>query len=565
MSAVWATLVHGFNIGWPIGIALGIALGPARVSGVDFRQFFRDPAQPSEFLDDSWIGLVRGAANMLAGVIAAALLVAAAWTWFPRSCWPPDPDWSLLRLVADCAGFWLQWPIAIGITAGAAAVLFVVAQVWELSMIWLPNPDRRPSRLAAAPAPAAPYARERRAGHRRLIVCCDGTWNWPDGERETNVVRLLRAIKPMAADGTPQIAHYHIGVGTGNFVDRIVGGGAGVGLSNSVKACYGFLVDNYQDGDEIFLFGFSRGAYVARSVAGVIGTVGILRKPQMEHFINVWDWYTQPRDQRSKKVLDDLVRGRHSQVDIECIGVWDTVGALGIPGTRFCAKSFAFHETQLGDGVRHAFQALAIDERRGNFQAAIWVRHPTPRRGQMLAQVWFPGVHSNVGGGYPEHGLSDTAFLWMLSHILDPTRDRPDRDDVDPTRNLLDLDLAYVDAALDSSADERYPNAKLQNSRTLVWQLLGCSVPRPVAITSDIERIHASAWDRRNVPSAQDLYRQPRRLQWLIALKDREVERTLFEERHARHAGGSRAPAARPVSSKLGFCDRLMQFIGGSG
>jgi uncharacterized protein (DUF2235 family) len=129
---------------------------------------------------------------------------------------------------------------------------------------------------------------------RRLIVCCDGTWNWPESKRETNIVRLVRAILP-EANGVAQIVHYHQGVGTGNFVDRIAGGGAGVGLTASVKACYGFLADNYKENDEIFLFGFSRGAYIARALGGLIGAIGIMQKREMNRFSDVWNWCWQER------------------------------------------------------------------------------------------------------------------------------------------------------------------------------------------------------------------------------------------------------------------------------
>src|SRR5262249_30830121 len=129
-------------------------------------------------------------------------------------------------------------------------------------------------------------------GRRRLIICCDGTWNTPLQGRETNVVTLLRAIRPTSGDGIQQIVHYHLGVGTGNILDWLAGGGAGLGLSNSVKACYGFLIDNYRPGDEILLFGFSRGAYVARSIAGMIGCIGLLRKDQMHRFLDAWNYYT---------------------------------------------------------------------------------------------------------------------------------------------------------------------------------------------------------------------------------------------------------------------------------
>ncbi|MBV8334917.1 MAG: DUF2235 domain-containing protein, partial [Alphaproteobacteria bacterium] len=212
----------------------------------------------------------------------------------------------------------------------------------------------------------------------------------------------------------PQITYYHLGVGTGNFVDRFLGGGAGIGLSSSVKACYGFIMDNYREGDEILLFGFSRGAYVVRSVAGLIGVVGLLQKVEMFQFAQAWDYYRLSPRQRCSAALDKIAPRRHREVDIACLGVWDTVGALGIPGSRMCSSDYAFHDTSLGAHVRHAFQALAIDERRGNFQPAIWVKTD---REQILRQVWFPGVHSNVGGGYRQHGLSDTTLLWMLSQL----------------------------------------------------------------------------------------------------------------------------------------------------
>src|SRR5262245_48072116 len=131
---------------------------------------------------------------------------------------------------------------------------------------------------------------------RRLIVCCDGTWNRADweGGTATNVVRIARAIVPMAAGAAPgapaipQIVHYHPGVGTGNQVDRLLGGGLGLGLSQNVRDAYAFLVNNHAPGDQIFLFGFSRGAYTARALGGLIGTIGLLRKQQMGGFQDAW-------------------------------------------------------------------------------------------------------------------------------------------------------------------------------------------------------------------------------------------------------------------------------------
>ena len=202
-----------------------------------------------------------------------------------------------------------------------------------------------------------------------------------ESKRETNVVRMVRSLKP-DDNGVAQIIHHHQGVGTGNFLDRLVGGGAGVGLSASVKARYGFLVDNYREGDEIFLFGFSRGAFVVRALGGVIGEIGMMRKAEMACFSEVWNWYCQGKEARDKNketTLSLLAPHRCCVVDIECIGVWDTVGALGIPGTRLCAQTYEFYDTSLGTHVRHAFQSLAIDERRGNFQGAVWVPYDPVR------------------------------------------------------------------------------------------------------------------------------------------------------------------------------------------
>jgi hypothetical protein len=436
-KCVWDGIVTGF----PFGVLLGVTLALFRVSGVDFRQWFRDPGQPSEIGDDSWIGVTRDVAYLIALAIAIVLAVVAVWYWFPRA-WPSDLH-GILGFLASYIAFWAQWHILLGIVIGLVVAQAIAEGFWHLGLAVLPNPVR-PARVLAQREHANPQPDPNRPrGARRLVICCDGTWNRPDQQRETNVVRLLRAIKPEAAPPpgaivppgakVPQIVHYHLGVGTGNFVDRLVGGAAGVGLSNSVKACYGFLADNYMPDDEILLFGFSRGAYVARSLAGMIRIVGILRKPEMDHFDEMWGWYSD-NDHRNPAVLNRIAPHRYQEVNVECVGVWDTVGALGIPGTRFCAKSFTFHQTGLDEHVKHAFQALAIDERRGNFQAAVWVpKHGA--RNQVLEQVWFPGVHSNVGGGYVDHGLSDTALVWMLCQI--------------DKWHLLEIDWACIAGALD--------------------------------------------------------------------------------------------------------------------
>ena len=214
---------------------------------------------------------------------------------------------------------------------------------------------------------------------RRLILCCDGTWNRADaGSSATNVVRMVRCISASAEDGTPQIVRYHAGVGTGNILDKVLGGSFGVGLGSNLRDAYAFLVNNYLPGDEIFLFGFSRGAYTARCLAGLIGVLGMLHPREMGRFAEAWRWYQLPGAERDPKALDQCFPLRERDVPIRCIGVWDTVGALGVPTNRLtkywqpCAATYRFYNSTLGNHVKYAFHALAIDERRGPFQPVLW-------------------------------------------------------------------------------------------------------------------------------------------------------------------------------------------------
>jgi len=542
--------VQPLAVGLPFGLLLGLLLSPVRLAGIDFRQWFRDPGQPSAWNDDSWIGLLCSAVKIVFYCAVGALLIA-----FVTRALGSDLTVARCCLVIDLwNGFWSGVPYAVGALLGAVLAQCGAEFMWRTGLALVPDPAAEIRHLSSAAMSMPPIAKPRTG--RRLIVCCDGTWNWPDRRRGTNVVRLVRllASEQHHPDGTvtPQISHYHLGVGTGNFIDRIFGGGIGIGLSASVKSCYGFLVDNYVEGDKIFLFGFSRGAYVARSVAGLVGRVGILQKQEMQHFIDVWDWYTEDRRLRRIEDLNKLAPARHGTVDIEGIGVWDTVGALGIPGTRFCARSFAFHETELGAGVRHAFQALAMDERRGNFQAAVWTPNPTPRSGQILEQAWFPGVHSNIGGGYEQHGLSDTTLLWMVSRIL--------------KWDLLELDMDALATGLDPA--EPYPDGILANSRTRFWRAFGSPVPRPIGITTDTEQIHESAWDRAaNSEHAlhADAYVQPRRRAWLEAMRSLAVSRSDIERHYAVRTRSHRPPAPRQHSRKLGWCDKALRWLAGPG
>jgi uncharacterized protein (DUF2235 family) len=262
---------------------------------------------------------------------------------------------------------------------------------------------------------------------KRLVVCCDGTWNTadqagPSGQPcPTNVAKLALSIAATGADGREQRVYYHPGVGTGRW-DHIRGGAFGYGLSANVLDAYQFLVDNYEPDDELFFFGFSRGAFTARSAAGFVRNCGILRRRERERIPAAYALY-RDRLEHPRGYASTLFRQSYSYTPgIRFIGVWDTVGELGIPvptsgPLRPFAKLFnrrwAFHDTALSTTVDGAFQALAIDEKRAVFAPTIWTKQQSARE-QVLEQVWFAGVHCDVGGGYPQAGLSDIALAWMF-------------------------------------------------------------------------------------------------------------------------------------------------------
>lgn len=250
---------------------------------------------------------------------------------------------------------------------------------------------------------------------KRIIVCMDGTWNKPTqydrGKRKpTNVVKIARGIEPVCPNGVHQVVYYSEGVGTQWGLDRILGGGFGMGLSQNIIKAYRFIVHNYQQGDEIYLFGFSRGAYTVRSLAGLLNKVGLLPK---NHAFYMPEAYRLYRNGPSEAQLVSFQKQHHCiDVKIKFVGVWDTVGALGIPvGFGKFNRRYQFHDVSLTRNIEHAYQALAIDERRGIFNPAIW---QLPKDStQTLQQQWFIGSHSNVGGGYSQDGLANISLHWI--------------------------------------------------------------------------------------------------------------------------------------------------------
>ncbi|KAL8762877.1 MAG: hypothetical protein Q9184_001173 [Pyrenodesmia sp. 2 TL-2023] len=302
---------------------------------------------------------------------------------------------------------------------------------------------------------------------KRLIVACDGTWMNSDNgfQRDTylpwdhnghlqvpsNVTRICRAVRPVSHDGHAQIIYYQAGVGTGeNFFDQIYGGGTGAGLSENIREAYAFLATNYLPDDEIFLVGFSRGAFTARSIAAMISSVGLLTVEGMAEFYAIFkDWEHQvdvkyesqwpDRPFPNKPRVTDPSYGKELQrrgmtrldIRIRAIGVWDTVGALGIPDIGVIQSAhteYSFIDTKVPPNVEHAFQALALDEYRKPFGPTLWQKQEGQQNPIILKQVWFPGVHSNIGGSYEDTGLADITLVWMVAQLFP----------------FLDFDLSYI-------------------------------------------------------------------------------------------------------------------------
>ncbi|WP_234358740.1 DUF2235 domain-containing protein [Streptomyces sp. NRRL B-24085] len=256
---------------------------------------------------------------------------------------------------------------------------------------------------------------------KRLVVCCDGTWNLADQPSKTNVAKVALAVRRRTAAGTEQRVYYHSGVGTSRK-DRLRGGAFGMGLSRNVLDAYRFLIHTYEPGDALYLFGFSRGAFTARSLAGLVRNCGILRPEQADRIDEAWALYRSRAD-KPTSVAATLFRGAYSyETEIRFVGVWDTVGSLGIPvpAPRFLQPlvdrfnhRWAFHDTTLSKSVNGAFHALAVDEERSAFPPTLWRQEKGADRDQELRQVWFAGVHLSVGGGEKDSGLSDITLLWM--------------------------------------------------------------------------------------------------------------------------------------------------------
>jgi len=362
---------------------------------------------------------------------------------------------------------------------------------------------------------------------KRLIFCFDGTWNRLDAPYPTNVVLMAQSILPTAIDRltkepTVQNIYYDQGVGTAQGT-KWAGGVFGEGLLDNIVTAYSFLIFNYQIGDEIYIFGFSRGAFTARSFAGFLRTVGILRrcdagkiahsveaykhrspeeKPDAESFLryraaaspdiccdineDIW---------RQKNVLGYRA-GASPILRIRYLGVWDTVGELGVPNdlliAPFINKQYMFHETGLDNMVVAARHAVAIDEPRKSFAPALWdnvgalnteLGFSSDVSDAPYQQMWFPGVHGSVGGGGDVRGLSDFALQWVVDGArevglaLDTTRTSQIYTlNPDPCSALSNV--SKPDTGLSGFAMHLMPTAPRMPGPSNLWELSDSTIKR---------------------------------------------------------------------------------------
>ncbi len=251
---------------------------------------------------------------------------------------------------------------------------------------------------------------------KRIVFCADGTWNSP--VTNSNVYRIYKALT-VSAD---QVTYYDDGIGAdATGLARVLQGAFGQGLFQKIQDGYKQIAHVFEPGDQIYLFGFSRGAYTVRCLAGMIANCGLPSGSFTDDCVaQAFTAYRNPAVRAT--MLAGLGACGLVKTGIRMIGVWDTVGSLGIPAIfgQIDDSEYGFLDTGLHPDVKIACQCLAIDEHRAQFPATLWTSKPAP--GQTINQVWFSGCHGDVGGGTPIGGpvdsgtrLCDITLGWMIA------------------------------------------------------------------------------------------------------------------------------------------------------
>ncbi len=250
---------------------------------------------------------------------------------------------------------------------------------------------------------------------KNIVVLSDGTGQEGGLATNTNVYKLFNMLE----DRTPrQVVFYDAGLGTG--FRRVTGMASGMGISRNIQEGYRFIFDNYQAGDRIFMFGFSRGAATVRSLSSFIHHFGLLPQSRPDLIKAAWKIYRRRNPDKRAQMAKDFIGLNHTMwAEIEVLGCYDTVAALGFPFKTVSSLldqvpffRHTFHNFELSRAVNHAYHAVAIDDERKTFHPVLW--NPAPN----VKQVWFTGMHTDVGGGYREQGLSDVALIWMVDQAV---------------------------------------------------------------------------------------------------------------------------------------------------
>ena len=325
---------------------------------------------------------------------------------------------------------------------------------------------------------------------KRIVICADGTWNVRDQvdkkskkRRPTNVTKIARGVLPRAKDGSDQVVFYLDGLGTRGPMDKVTGGAFGSGIEDNIRNLYRSIVYNFEIGDELYFFGYSRGAFTVRSLVGFMNMVGLVEKDDDYYVPEIYRCYEKNNRPGSKEWEQAFhnVSGSRECPPITFIGVWDTVGSLGAPGVigkvagALNGNKYEYHDVGLNGHVENAYHALAIDERRKPFLPTLFAR--TDDWSGKLEQAWFPGVHSNVGGGVKPDGLANGALHWIARNAESVG---------------LEFDWEYLNHF------EAHFNSVLSDSMTLKYRIFGPTAREIGAHAAHGECVHDSAINRRN-------------------------------------------------------------------
>jgi uncharacterized protein (DUF2235 family) len=362
---------------------------------------------------------------------------------------------------------------------------------------------------------------------KRIVILIDGTWDEEGSGNPTNIAKLDPAyaaaapslIKAVGVDGIEQKVEYHPGVGTDpDLIKHWLGGSIGLGLKQIVLDAYASVVNLYDHGDDIFVLGFSRGAYAARALVGMIGASGIVRQSAPANVETAWANYrvapavrAQPNtgstgDAKAISDLKQLHDAGEIQPDnrVKCVGVWDTVGSYGVPaGFGFAALAryislvtLGFHDTSFGDHVEVGLHAVAIDERRRPFVPTFWTIEKGLQPKGHVEQTWFAGEHGNIGGGEPDPGLSNEALIWMIARIQALTGLGFDLGAVKAVAARANIDGEVYDSTIGWPIDHLWPHLRTILSPDAIMH--GAFMSTADSSREHInERVHWSAIEKR--------------------------------------------------------------------